>query len=31
VLVDRCEENGKQNIEATGIPMYSIFTVSDFM
>jgi orotate phosphoribosyltransferase len=31
VLVDRCEENGRQNIEATGIPMYSIFTVSDFM
>ncbi len=31
VLVDRCEENGRQNIEATGIPMYSLFTVSDFM
>ncbi len=31
VLVDRCEENGKQNIEATGVKLYSIFTVNDFM
>lgn len=31
VLVDRCEENGRQNIEATGIPVYSIFKVTDFI
>lgn len=31
VLVDRCEENGKQNIEDTGVNLYSIFTVNDFM
>lgn len=31
VLVDRCEENGMQNIAATGVPAYSIFTVDDFI
>lgn len=31
ILVDRCEENGRQKIETTGIPVYSIFTVNDFM
>jgi orotate phosphoribosyltransferase len=31
ILVDRCEENGRQNIEATGIPVYSVFTVNDFV
>lgn len=31
VLVDRCEQNGRQNIEARGYPVYSILTVNDFM
>jgi len=31
VLVDRCEENGIQNIAATGVPVYSIFKVTDFV
>lgn len=31
VLVDRCEENGKQNIERTGVPTYSLFTIDDFI
>ncbi|MCK5509125.1 MAG: orotate phosphoribosyltransferase, partial [Desulfobacterales bacterium] len=30
ILVDRCEENGRQNIESKGIKVYSIFTVHDF-
>jgi len=30
VLVDRCEENGRQNIEAQGVPMYSVLTIEDF-
>jgi orotate phosphoribosyltransferase len=30
-LVDRCEENGRQNIEDTGVRLHSIFTVHDFM
>ncbi|MFH0926063.1 MAG: orotate phosphoribosyltransferase [bacterium] len=29
-LVDRCEENGQQNIEAEGIKVYSIYTIHDF-
>jgi orotate phosphoribosyltransferase len=31
VLVDRCEQNGRQNIEALGYPVYSILTVNDFI
>lgn len=31
VLVDRCEQNGRQNIEALGLPVYSIFTINDFL
>ncbi|MBA3018464.1 MAG: orotate phosphoribosyltransferase [Proteobacteria bacterium] len=30
ILVDRCEENGHQNIESKGIKVYSIFTIHDF-
>ena len=31
VLVDRCEQNGRQNIEALGYPVYDILTVNDFI
>lgn len=31
VLVDRCEQQGRQNIEALGYPVYDILTVNDFM
>jgi orotate phosphoribosyltransferase len=31
VLVDRGEQNGRRNIEALGLPVYSIFTISDFI
>lgn len=31
VLVDRCEQNGRQNIEALGCPVYQILTVNDFI
>ncbi len=31
VLVDRCEQNGKQNIEELGLPVYDILTVHDFI
>lgn len=31
VLVDRCEQNGRQNIEALGYPVYDILTVRDFI
>lgn len=31
VLVDRGEQNGRQNIEALGLPVYDIFTISDFV
>lgn len=31
VLVDRCEMNGRQNIEALGYPVYAILTIDDFM
>jgi orotate phosphoribosyltransferase len=31
VLVDRCEQNGRQNIEALGYPVYDILTVKDFL
>ncbi|MBF0565719.1 MAG: orotate phosphoribosyltransferase [Nitrospirae bacterium] len=30
VLLDRCEENGKQNIEEMGLPVYSILDINDF-
>ena len=30
ILVDRCEENGRQNVESKGIKVYSIFTIHDF-
>ena len=29
-LLDRCEENGRQNIEAQGVPVHSILTIDDF-
>ncbi|MCX7794134.1 MAG: orotate phosphoribosyltransferase [Thermodesulfovibrionales bacterium] len=29
-LLDRCEQNGRQNIEALGYPFWSILTVRDF-
>jgi len=31
VLVDRCEQNGRQNIEALGFKVHSILTVDDFI
>jgi orotate phosphoribosyltransferase len=31
VLVDRCEQNGKHNIEALGYPVYDILTIGDFI
>ncbi len=31
VLVDRCEQNGRGNIEALGYPVYVILTVRDFI
>jgi orotate phosphoribosyltransferase len=31
VLVDRCEQNGRQNIEALGSPVYDILTIQDFV
>jgi orotate phosphoribosyltransferase len=31
ILVDRCEQNGRQNIEALGYPVYDILTVNDFI
>lgn len=30
VLLDRCEQNGRQNIEALGCKVHSILTVNDF-
>lgn len=30
ILLDRCELNGKQNIEGLGYPVYSILTIKDF-
>lgn len=29
-LLDRCEQNGRENIEALGYPFWSILTVEDF-
>ena len=31
VLVDRGEQNGRQNIEGLGLPVYDIFTIKDFI
>jgi orotate phosphoribosyltransferase len=31
VLVDRCEQNGRQNIEHLGLPVYDILTINDFL
>lgn len=31
VIVDRCEENGRRNIENEGVALHSIFTVHDFI
>ncbi len=31
VLVDRCEQNGRQNIEELGYPLYDILTLYDFI
>jgi orotate phosphoribosyltransferase len=31
ILVDRCELNGRQNIEALGSPVYCILNVHDFV
>jgi orotate phosphoribosyltransferase len=30
VVLDRCEQNGRENIEKLGYPLYSILTVRDF-
>ena len=31
ILVDRCEQNGRQNIEELGYPVYCILNVHDFV
>jgi orotate phosphoribosyltransferase len=31
ILVDRCEQNGRQNIEALGCPVHDILTIQDFV
>ncbi|RJQ56500.1 MAG: orotate phosphoribosyltransferase [Nitrospiraceae bacterium] len=31
ILLDRCEQNGRQNIEALGYPVYNILTLHDFV
>jgi len=31
VLLDRCEENGKEKVEAEGITLHSILTIEDFL
>ena len=31
ILLDRCEQNGRQNIEKCGYPVYSILTIKDFV
>ncbi len=31
ILVDRCEQNGRQNIEQSGYPVYCIVNVHDFI
>ncbi len=30
VVLDRCEQNGKENVEKLGYPVYSILTIKDF-
>lgn len=30
VLLDRCEQNGRENVEKLGYPLYSILTIKDF-
>lgn len=30
VVLDRCEQNGKENVEKLGYPLYSLLTVKDF-
>ncbi|HDH05508.1 MAG TPA: orotate phosphoribosyltransferase [Nitrospirae bacterium] len=30
ILVDRCEQNGRENIEKCGYPVYSILSIKDF-
>jgi len=30
-LLDRCEENGRQNIEALDVPVYPLLTIRDFV
>ncbi|MFO8047605.1 MAG: orotate phosphoribosyltransferase [Desulfosudaceae bacterium] len=30
-LLDRCEENGRENIEALGVPFHPLLTVNDFL
>ncbi len=31
ILLDRCEQNGRQNIERLGYPVYPILTIKDFI
>lgn len=31
ILLDRCEQNGRENIEKYGYPVYSILTIKDFI
>jgi len=31
ILVDRCEENGRENIEKKGVEVHAVFTVEDFI
>jgi orotate phosphoribosyltransferase len=31
VFIDRGEQNGRQNIESLGLPVYDIFTIKDFI
>ncbi len=30
VLIDRCEQNGRQNVEAEGYPVHAVLTIKDF-
>lgn len=30
-LVDRCEDNGRQNIESIGVKFFSVFDINDFL
>jgi orotate phosphoribosyltransferase len=30
VVLDRCEQNGKENVEKLGCPVYSLLTIKDF-